>query len=214
MLCVRFRLDGEETREDINRSEVVAANILVLIIRLLKGGFYSSQWMQVLNTVSHCPGETTRMLSLHNHHTSTEKKSNTHKFKRLHLSVWRRLLNSGRGSWRTCSANRRPPLAELWPLWASVWVDTAGRLGWAGVGGGGVKQTGGCVWVGRLPILRFISDVWRHASCATQAGLYSEAASGGERQRPWRVSDSRCECRVVPWCTWTGANRLSKLAED
>lgn len=43
MLCVRFRLDGEETREDINRSEVVAANILVLIIRLLKGGFYSSQ---------------------------------------------------------------------------------------------------------------------------------------------------------------------------
>lgn len=91
--------------------------------------------MQVLNTVSHCPGEITHMLSLHNHHTSTEKKSNTHKFKRLHLSVWRRLLNSGRGSWRTCSANRRPPLAELWPLWASVWVDTAGRLGWAGVGG-------------------------------------------------------------------------------
>lgn len=36
MLCARFCLDGEETREDINRSEVVAANILVLIIRLLK----------------------------------------------------------------------------------------------------------------------------------------------------------------------------------
>lgn len=59
MLCMRFRLDGVETREDINRSEVVAANILLLIIRLLKGGFYGFQWMQVLKTVSHCPGEIT-----------------------------------------------------------------------------------------------------------------------------------------------------------
>lgn len=38
-LCLRFRLDGGETREDINRSEVVAANILLLIIPLLKGDF-------------------------------------------------------------------------------------------------------------------------------------------------------------------------------
>lgn len=34
--------------------------------------------MQVLNTVSHCPGEITRMLSLYNHHTRTKKKKKQH----------------------------------------------------------------------------------------------------------------------------------------
>lgn len=75
------------------------------------------------------------MLSLHNHHSSTGKKGNSHKLKRLHLSVWRRLLNPGGVHEERAAPSEAPSSLNRGLCELEVgWTPSAGGVG--GVVGG------------------------------------------------------------------------------
>lgn len=125
------------------------------------------------------------MLSLHNRHGSAEKTKRQHS--QIETAPPERvetLVKPGRGFTENVQRHRRPPARSI-AAFVSRSLGGRGRAGGVGGAGAGVegsKQTGGAVFeLVDCPLCAFISDVWRHASRATQAGL---CWSAGERQQP------------------------------